>query len=190
MTTIADLMSLMMIGSATGPDDISNFSSGPDRAVGGYARDLGDLLGDVVFGSPEGDLHEDLCPFELAVASTVTGHGLENRWGPDLSDGEPAAWDTMGPALSLDDWLAAQGDAPGIVADFDATRDALLVVYDAKAHPAPVLGKRPADTGAADTMLLLDGLPLAVITGGAALDLAQVSLVPEAMFPVLTASVA
>jgi hypothetical protein len=60
--------------------------------------------------------------------------------------------------------------------DFDAAADSLFVVYDAAAHPAPVV-TLAAGTGPQDAVLMLDGKPVAHIAGGAVLDPAAIRLI-------------
>lgn len=75
------------------------------------------------------------------------------------------------------DLFTLQDFAPGAplvqITDFDPAEDGLVVVYDAALHPDPQL---TVNSGGGSTFLLLDGVPLASLTNGAALDLSLVQL--------------
>lgn len=63
---------------------------------------------------------------------------------------------------------------PPQIESFDPATDALVVYYDTELHPAPRLSLTPQAGG--DALLLLDGVAVAHLQGGAALDLARVTL--------------
>lgn len=69
----------------------------------------------------------------------------------------------------------AAGDALDHISGYDARDDALVVVYDPALHPHPRLSlQTPENTG--DAIVLLDGIALARVQGGAGLRLQDVLL--------------
>ena len=70
------------------------------------------------------------------------------------------------------------GDQMATIADFDRNEDDIAVVYDPAIHPDPVLSLGAADDPA-DATLLLDGHPLALVVGGAGMDLSTLRLIAE-----------
>ncbi|SIO47917.1 hypothetical protein SAMN05444722_2473 [Rhodovulum sp. ES.010] len=181
MIAFASLLGLMMAGTVVdfgdavdrAPDDDDDM---PDADGNGYAAEMPrfsfeDLLSGAMtteaFADPEYEL-ESYLEDEAALDAVPEG-ALTSEDAPDWS--------------SLDEWLALTGDGPTVIDEFDEAEDALFVVYDATAHPAPVLTVEASDTGDEDAMLMLDGMPLAVVGGGAGLDPDAVRLVPEGQLP-------
>jgi hypothetical protein len=93
-----------------------------------------------------------------------------------VSDKGPSA---PAAGFSLENLFDRDDDGPDLIEAYDEREDALFVVYDETAHPDPVLSIGPSETGDADAMLMLDGMPLAVVSGGASLSLDAVSLVAQ-----------
>jgi len=185
MITFASLLGLMMVGSTVDFSDVMDRLSGAD--------DDDDISGDETEG-----FREEIPAFGFGLEQLLDGAvptDVFSEFGDEMqsyyedeaacdafSEGELG--ETEAPVgASLDDWLAMTDGAPTLIDEYDETEDALFVVYDASAHPDPVLSVAPSDTGEDDAMLLLDGMPLAVVSGGAGLDLGMVNLVPEAQFP-------
>jgi hypothetical protein len=81
--------------------------------------------------------------------------------------------------FSIDDLIERDDEATDLIDQFDERQDALFVVYDAAAHPNPVLSIARSTPEAPDAMLLLDGKLLAIVSGGAELSLDSVNLVPD-----------
>lgn len=79
------------------------------------------------------------------------------------------------------DWFEladmAAGDAIANIADYDATEDALVVVFDPAMHPDPVLSLETSENSG-DVIVLLDGVPLAMVQGGAGMTLDDVLMTP------------
>jgi hypothetical protein len=90
-----------------------------------------------------------------------------------------AGTSALAAGLGLENLFDRDDDGPDLIEAYDEREDALFVVYDAAAHPDPVLSIGPSETGDADAMLMLDGMPIAVVSGGASLSLDAVSLVPD-----------
>ncbi len=80
-------------------------------------------------------------------------------------------------SFTLGDWIADGG--PVLIEDYDANEDSLVVVYDDAAHPDPELTVETAAGTPENAQLLLDGLPLAEVSGAAGLDPSQVALVAQ-----------
>ena len=96
---------------------------------------------------------------------------LEASSGDMLSGGEGSDLFLVG------DWLE-DGDAARIL-DFNAEEDGIEVVYDATAHPDPVLTLNPIE-GSDDVEIHLDGLPLAMVQNGSGLDISAIRLTAAA----------
>ncbi|TCO73319.1 hypothetical protein [Rhodovulum euryhalinum] len=188
MITLASLLGLMMVGSTMDFSEALDLTKGDDDD---QADDDSDAPQErtPVFGFAYADLLLDAVPADDAAdPDAALARYLEDEADFDaMAEGaldEPAA-----PAWSsLDDWLALTDGAPTLIDEYDEAEDALFVVYDAAAHPAPVLSVGPSETGEDDAMLLLDGMPLAIVSGGAGLDPSMVELVPEAQFPAALAA--
>lgn len=157
----------------TGDDSLAG-QSGDDLVDGGTGRDA-------LFGGDGADELEG-------------GAGNDTLWGDGDGDGGPDAEPDFlnggrgGDALHLGagdygnggqgaDAFTLQDFAPGKpvvqITDFDPAEDQLVVIYDAALHPDPQL---TLGLGGGATLLMLDGVPLASLTNGAALDLATVRL--------------
>jgi hypothetical protein len=74
------------------------------------------------------------------------------------------------PGAGADDFPLADirlGDPVAQIVDFDRGEDALVLLYDAALHADPVVTVR---TEAGDATVLLDGVPVAQVLGGAGLE--------------------
>ncbi|HDR27545.1 hypothetical protein [Rhodovulum sp.] len=183
MITFATLLGLMMISSTVdfggvldSEDDAPDDEAGePDSETPAFGFGFEDLLRHAVSTD------------EFAESEADLAHYLADEAACDaVAEGAHDTAESVG--SSLDDWLAMTSGAPTLIDTYDEAEDALFVVYDAEAHPDPVLSVGPSDTGAEDATILLDGMPLAVVSGGAGLDLSMVSLVPAAQFPAALAA--
>lgn len=63
--------------------------------------------------------------------------------------------------------------------DYAPGEDQLVVIYDADAHPDPLVTVAPVE-GTEDVTVLLDGVPLAVVQDAAGLDAQTIRLQPAA----------
>jgi hypothetical protein len=75
----------------------------------------------------------------------------------------------------LADW--SDGGALARIADFSPGEDELVVVYDPATHPDPQL-TLVSLPGSSDATVMLDGLPVAELAGGAGLDAGLFRLMP------------
>ena len=89
--------------------------------------------------------------------------------GDHASGGGGADW------FELSDMTA--GDAIANIADYDAAEDTLVVVFDPAMHPDPVISLQTPENSA-DVIVLLDGVPLATVQGGAGMSLNEVLMTP------------
>ena len=135
--------------------------SGDDLLVAGDGADTldGGAGDDTLIGGPGA---------AVRYLNGGTGDDLITLGGRDVGTGGEGA-DTFA--------LVAEGAEAIQVMDFDAAEDSLVLVYDAAAHPAPVVTLAPGP-GPQDAVLMLDGLPVAQIAGAAGLDTGLVRLVP------------
>ena len=79
------------------------------------------------------------------------------------------------------DWFElsdlAPGDAIANIADYNADEDTLMVVFDPALHPDPQLSLETSEN-AKDVLVILDGVPLAMVQGGAGMIVENVLLTP------------
>lgn len=147
----------------TGEDELSG-GHGRDLLSGGSGTDMleGGEGSDTIWGQMPGESDDD-----LDFLNGGTGDDLLMLGAGDYGNGGDGA-DVFG----LLDVVA--GDPPMQITDFDPAADSLVVLYDASLHPDPQLSVQAEDSGA--TTLLLDGVALASLTNGAALDLGSITL--------------
>ena len=157
-----------------GGNDLLAGGSGDDALAGGYGDDTltggagadtvdGGAGNDVLFGQSEG-VAESLVDFLNGGAGDDTlrldagdyGHGGDGADGFELCD-------------------IGAGDPPMQICDFNPDEDHLVVLYDADMHPDPQLSVEESEDGTSAT-LLIDGVPLANLTNGASVDIAQITL--------------
>jgi Ca2+-binding RTX toxin-like protein len=76
-------------------------------------------------------------------------------------------------------WLddIAPGDPPAQIMDYRPDEDALVMLYDPMVHGNPVVSIH-SDEGSPDAVVLIDGVPVANVLGGAGLRAEDVSLLP------------
>lgn len=148
-------------------NDTLTGGSGNDWLNGGYDNDV--LQGDQGSDTLDGDFGND----------TLIGHGagvadpevdfLNGGEGDDLlivGNGDYASGNQGADTFALGDWLGQDDFAK--IQDYDPAEDQIMVVYDALAHPDPMITLEQQD-GSDDVTVLLDGLPLGLIAGGAGL---------------------
>ncbi|ARE40840.1 hypothetical protein RGUI_2699 [Rhodovulum sp. P5] len=163
MNTVTGLLGLLVTGAPEAQAPLPAGGTVPDRSA---------CLDDI----PSDDLAR-------ADAFKAALMALDTDDGPDFSAQEWARATATAKPFSLDDLFDRDTRWPALVDTYDEQEDALFIVYDSKTHPDPVLSKRPSQTGTTDAMLMLDGMPLAVVSGGAGMNLAKVNLVPDTLFP-------
>lgn len=180
-------------------DDLLAGAEGNDRAGGGAGDDslTGGTGNDALNGGEGVDIllggeGDDLVTGGTGADEVDGGTGNDTLWGTDanstdqdvdfLNGGEGddllhlGAGD-YGHSGAGADTFALQDFAPGSplvqITDFDPDEDQLLILYDAALHPDPQLSLQ---TSAGPTILLLDGVPLASLSNGAAVDLGTIRL--------------
>lgn len=153
-------------------EDVLEGQAGDDLVDGGSGNDV--LNGGGGADDLEGGAGNDTLSGGLAAEADTEVDFLNGGYGDDhlrLGAGD------FGNGGQGADTFALQDFAPGQtvvqITDFDPAEDQLVVMYDAVLHPAPQLTLGMGD-GA--TILMLDGVPLASLTNGAAIDLTSVQL--------------
>ena len=158
---------------------------GRDRVVGGDADDwlaggLGDdgLIGDAGSDTLDGGAGNDVLDGRESVNAFPEMDFLNGGDGDDtlrLGAGDYATGGDGADWFELSD--LTPGDAIANIADYNADEDALVVVFDPVLHPDPQLSLvTPENTD--DVMVLLDGVPLAMVAGGAGMTVADLLLTP------------
>lgn len=167
-------------------EDTADGGAGQDSVLGGTGDDsLSGQAGDDLVDGGEGDDWlsggDGADALEGAAGNdTLTNSGddavdfLNGGHGDDSLHLGAGDYGNGGQGADL---FTLQDFAPGTpvvqITDFDPAEDGLVVVYDAALHPDPQL---TVSSGNGSTFLLLDGVPLASLTNGAALDLSMVRL--------------
>lgn len=159
-----------------GGDDRLYGGAGADWLAGG--ADIDKLVGGTGGDTLDGGLGHDTLDGRDGVGAFPEMDFLNGGEGNDLlqigagdyaTGGDGADW------FELADMTA--GDAIANIADYDANEDTLVVVFDPAMHPDPVLSlETPEDSG--DVIVLLDGVPLAKVQGGAGMSLDDVLMTP------------
>ena len=158
---------------------------GADSLIGGDAEDwlaggLGDdsLIGDAGSDTLDGGAGNDVLDGRESVNAFPEVDFLNGGDGDDTlrlgagdyaTGGEGADW------FELTD--LAPGDAIANIADYNADEDALVVDFDPVLHPDPQLSLETAEN-TDDVVVLLDGVPLAMVAGGAGMTVADLLLTP------------
>lgn len=180
-------------------DDLLAGCEGDDSAAGGDGNDsvIGGTGDDELDGQAGNDLVDGGSGHDVLTGGTGAddlegGAGNDTLFGGLAAEGDTAV-DFLNGGYGDDELYLAAGDfgnggqgadsfmlqdfAPGQpvvqITDFDPAEDQLVVMYDATLHPTPEL---TVGSGGGATILMLDGVPLASLTNGAALDLAAVQL--------------
>ena len=155
-----------------GGDDWLNGGAGDDTLLGGEGNDAvmggagadgveGGEGDDTLWGADEGDPDE--------AVDFLNGGGGEDVL--QLGAGDYGHGGMGSDSFALHEF--APGTALVQITDFDPAEDQLVVMYDAQLHPDPQL---TLQQGSGATILLLDGVPLASLTNGAALELGAIQL--------------
>lgn len=162
-------------------DDSAMGGTGDDWLVGGAGADtlLGGEGGDIVLGGDGADEVDGGAGNDTLWGSsggeddgsTDFVNGGEGDDALHLGAGDYGNGGAGADNFALQDF--APGSTPVQISDFDPAEDRLVVMYDAALHPDPQL---TLQSGGGVTVLLLDGVPLASLTNGAALDLNAVLL--------------
>lgn len=144
-------------------EDLVDGSTGDDLLSGGDGADEleGGAGNDTIWGGFEAADDED-----VDFLNGGLGDDMLHLGAGDYANGGTGA-----------DSFVMQDFAPGAplvqITDFDPSEDQLVVMYDAELHPDPQLS---VGNGNGATILMLDGVPVASLTNGAALNLAEIQL--------------
>jgi Ca2+-binding RTX toxin-like protein len=132
-----------------------------DTLVGGGGRDLlqGGSGGDLLIGV---EMTDDGAPVPQEADQLNGGAGNDALILGAGDHGHGGGADLF----ALAGWPAA-GDAGTVIEDYDPRQDRIVVLYDAAAHPDPVLTVASAADDPADALLHMNGQFLARVAGGA-----------------------
>jgi Ca2+-binding RTX toxin-like protein len=156
-----------------GGDD-SLLSDDDDWAARPYSDLLVDGTGQDVLDAGAGDDTLDGSTTSGAASTEFLDGGARDD-ALDRADGDA---DTAGAdVFYLDNWVS--DGSVETIADYSAAEDQIVVVYDANVHADPVVSLT-AEDGSADVTILLNGVPLAVVQGGAGLMLDDIRLAAAA----------
>ncbi|WP_223631894.1 calcium-binding protein [Rhodobacter sp. TJ_12] len=156
-----------------GNDSLSG-NDGADTLTGGLGMDelFGGTGDDVLIG---------------VVADETTGSpdadGLDFLNGGEGADtlivgaGDWASGGEEGDVFALGDWIAPE--EPATIADYDATQDQIVVVYEPGSDVMPKLTLEPAETDG-NLWICLDGMRLAEVVDAGTLQLSDLRLVTPA----------
>lgn len=158
---------------------------GDDSLVGGDADDwlaggAGDdqLTGDGGIDTLDGGDGNDALNGREAIGAFPEMDFLNGGNGNDsilLGAGDYATGGDGADWFELSD--LTPGDAIANIADYNADEDALVVVFDPMMHPDPQLSLE-TQHNTVDVIVLLDGVPLAMVQGGAGMTIDDVLLTP------------
>ena len=160
----------------TGNDTLSG-DAGDDWLHGGYGDDS--LRGDTGADTLDGDFGNDTLDGRDDDNATSGHDFLNGGEGEDVLIG--GAGDYLTGGQSADTFVTGDWITDGNVAnisDYNAAEDQIHVIYDPAVHPDPHLTLRHEDN-ATDATIMLDGHPLALVQGGASLDLSSIRLMPD-----------
>jgi len=163
-------------------DDALQGGTGADYLVGGSGADTldGNDGNDTIWG--------DILGPQVARGGTIqagawtTGHDvpdvdfLNGGAGDDVLHtgvGSYASGGTGEDVFAVLD--IGPGDAVAQIMDFNKDEDSLVLLYDASHHAAPEI-TISSDPGSPDAMVMLDGVPVAQVMGGAGLQAGDVVL--------------
>ncbi|MEF3048008.1 calcium-binding protein [Pseudotabrizicola sp. L79] len=148
-------------------DDWLTGGAGNDLLIGGAGQDTldGGTGDDSLFGTGDGadDGETDM---------------LNGGAGDDVLTLGAGDWATGGDGS--DSFVLTEiqaGDSPAQITDFLPGQDELVIEFDANDHPDPAITITPV-AGSSDVLITLDGVPLAVVQGGAGLTSDLISLRP------------
>lgn len=167
--------------------------SGEDTLIGGGGDD--DLTGEDGDDTLTGGFGDDLLDGGLGLDLLQGGSGNDTLLGGDGpglqaldylngGDGDDTfvldALDAAFGGAGADQFGLGLGADRATISDFNGDEDRILVEYDPVAHPEPDLSVEidPEDAGSA--LILLDGLVLAHVIGGAGMTVADITLQPIA----------
>lgn len=163
--------------------DTLQAGEGEDSLNGGMGRDWlsGGAGDDLLEGGASGDTLDGGSGADTLYGHSGTGADLATDYlnggaGNDhliIGAGDSAMGGNGADVFTLQD--VTQGSVLAEITDYDPSEDELVVEYDPGTHPAPVLSSQSIEASE-DVTLLLDGVAVAVVKGGAGLDLSQITL--------------
>ena len=147
-------------------DDVANGGLGDDLMAGGAGSDEqdGGDGNDTIWGQAAGGADDH----EVDFLNGGTGDDLLRVGAGDYANGGEGS-----DLYLLED--IRPGDPLTQISGFQAGEDEIVLLYDPVTHPDPTV-TLTSDAGSEDATLLLDGVPVAVITGGAGLNPDQITL--------------
>ena len=160
----------MLLG-GEGDDQLAG-QSGDDTLDGGYGNDL--LSGGLGHDELNGGQGQDTIWGQWPGDSDLEGDTLNGGAGDDLlmlGTGDIANGGEGADVFALQD--IHSGDPLAQIMDYDPSQDQLVILYDAKQHPDPQLSIESHD---GSCTLLIDGVPLADLTGHSSIDITTVQL--------------
>lgn len=159
-----------------GGDDSLIGGGADDWLAGGYGNDS--LIGDAGQDELDGGVGNDTLYGRESVNAFPETDFLNGGDGDDrlvLGGGDYATGGDGADWFELPD-LATDGEIANI-ADFNAGEDSLIVVFDPTMHPDPQISFETQEN-AIDVVVVLDGVPLAMVQGGAGMTIDDVLLTP------------
>lgn len=157
-----------------GDDDLTGGGSA-DTLVGGFGDDALDGGADTDllqggYGNDTMNGHEDGAA-TLDYLNGGDGDDLMQLGGSDMGFGATGA-DTFA--------LDGQATDAATITDYNPAEDRIQVEYDAVAHPDPTLSVETDGTDPTSALIMLDGVVLAHVVGGAGLSASDIDLLPQA----------
>ena len=147
--------------------------AGQDWLNGGFGADT--LIGDEGSDTLDGGAGDDaIWGIEGGAPETDFLNGGTGNDSLFIGAGDYASGGEGSDSFVLGDW--AGNEDLSRITDFNPDDDEIVVLYDPAEHPDPMVTLLTED-GSADATVMLDGLPLAHISGGAGLDPGMVRLV-------------
>lgn len=152
-------------------DDLLQGGWGDDLLVAGAGDNLlfGGAGDDTLVGALLDDNGNDISG--INILNGGAGDDTLILGGGDIAHGGSGADDFV-----LGDWIAGN---TATIQDYDASEDRIMVVFDPTQHPDPVLTVTADPDDPENALILLDGVELAVVPGGAGLSSEDIELVPE-----------
>ncbi|MGQ0565307.1 MAG: calcium-binding protein [Gemmobacter sp.] len=145
--------------------------AGDDWLAGGFGDDSlqGGTGADTLDGN---DGHDSIWGNDDDEADFLNGGAGDDWLG--LGQGDQAHGGEGADTFAIDGWIGAGEIAQ--ISDYAPGEDEIVVVYDPATHPDPQLSVVSAP-GSADATVLLDGMPVAHVAGGAGMDAGALRLV-------------
>jgi Ca2+-binding RTX toxin-like protein len=166
-------------------DDSLSGDAGADSLMGGAGRDALDGGDDDDWLT--GGFGDDLLAGGFGSDTLDGNDGDDTLWGDDDDEADFLNGGLGDDLLMLggndygtgnegaDIFALGVGNGVAQITDFNPAEDEIMVIYDMAMHPDPVITLEQ-DEGSSDVTVLLDGMPLALVQGGAGLAAGQIRL--------------